>query len=107
MKNKFIVFVSLVFLFFPLIVSAQDQMTVEAAIRIGLKNNYDIQIAKNTAEIADNNRGIGTAGFLPVIDTSGNFRYDASNEDTGKPSSFGNSDSRSYGSQVSLNWTRV
>jgi len=105
MKNKFIVLYLLMFLLFPLIVSAQDQMTVEDAIKIGLKNNYDIQIAKNTAEIAGNNRGKGTAGFLPVIDTVGDYRYDASNDETGAPTSFGNSDGRTYGSQLSLNWT--
>jgi len=105
MNNKFIVLSLLMFLFFPQIVSAQDQMTVEDAIKIGLKNNYDIQIAKNTAEIADNKRGIGTARFLPVIDTLGNYRYDASNDNTGAPLNFGNSDSRTYGSQLSLNWT--
>lgn len=105
MKNKFIVLFLLMFSIFPLSVSAQDQMTVEDAIKIGLKNNYDIQIAKNTAEISGNNRGKGTAGFLPVIDTVGNYRYDASNDETGSPSSFGNSDGRTYGSQVSLSWT--
>ena len=76
MKNKFIALYLLMFLLFPLIVSAQDEMTVEDAIKIGLKNNYDIQIAKNTAEIAGNNRGKGTAGFLPKVDTLGDFRYD-------------------------------
>jgi len=105
MKRKFIILYLLAALVVPLIVSAQDQMTVEDAIKIGLKNNYDILIAKNTAEIAVNNKGKGIAGFLPVIDTSGNFRYDASNDETGAPSSFGNSDSRTYGSQLSLNWT--
>jgi len=105
MKRKFIVLYSLVLLFVPLTAYAQDEMTVEDAIKIGLKNNYDIQIAKNTAEIAVNNKGKGIAGFLPVVDTSGNFRYDASNEETGAPTSFGNADSRTYGSQVSLRWT--
>ncbi len=104
-ENKLIVLYVLMFLIFPLAAYAQEQMTVEDAIKIGLKNNYDIQIAKNTAEIAGNNKGKGIAGFLPVVDTSGNFRYDASNEDTGEPTSLGNTDSRTYGSQLSLNWT--
>ena len=105
MKNKLIVLYLLMFLLFPLIVSAQDQMTVEDAIKIGLKNNYEIQIAKNTAEIAGNNRGKGTAGFLPKVDTLGDFRYDTSNDETSDPTSFGNADIRTYGSQLGLNWT--
>jgi len=34
--------------------ASTEEMTVEAAIKLGLKNNYDIQIARNTAEIAIN-----------------------------------------------------
>ena len=55
---------------------------MEDAIRLGLKNNYDIQIARNTAEIADNNKGKGLANFLPVIDTNSDLRYDNTNENT-------------------------
>ena len=105
MKNRIAVISFLLFIFIPLRGVAQDNMTVEDAIRIGLKNNYDIRISRNTAEISANNRGKGLAGFLPKIDTQGNYRYDASNDDTDDPVSFGNSDSRTYGSQISLNWT--
>jgi len=105
MKNRIAVISFLLFIFIPLRGAAQDNMTVEDAIRIGLKNNYDIRISRNTAEISANNRGKGLAGFLPKIDTQGNYRYDASNDDTDDPVSFGNSDSRTYGSQISLNWT--
>ncbi len=106
-KNKVVILclVLLLLLVYPLSVYAQEEMTVEDAIRIGLKNNYDIQIAKNTAEIAGNNKGKGTAGFLPKVDTFGDFHYDASNDETSAPTSFGNSDSRTYGTQLSLNWT--
>jgi len=104
-KNKVVILCLILFLVYPLTVYAQDEMTVEDAIKIGLKNNYDIQIAKNTAEISGNNRGKGTAGFLPKVDTLGDFRYDASNDDTGDPTSFGNADTRTYGSQLGLNWT--
>ena len=36
--------------------ASTQEMTVEDAIRLGLKNNYDIQIARNEAEIAINNK---------------------------------------------------
>jgi hypothetical protein len=54
--------------------ASTEEMTVEDAIKLGLKNNYDIQIARHTAEIAINNKGKGIANFLPVIDTNGDFR---------------------------------
>jgi len=85
--------------------ASTEEMTVEDAIRLGLKNNYDIQIARHTAEIAINNKGKGMANFLPVIDTNSDFRYDDSNEETDSPMRFGNASTRSLNSQLSLSWT--
>jgi len=85
--------------------ASTEEMTVEDAIRLGLKNNYDIQIARHTAEIAINNKGKGIANFLPVIDTNSDFRYDDSNEETGSPTRFGNASTRSLNSHLSLSWT--
>ena len=85
--------------------ASTEEMTVEDAITRGLKNNYDIQIARHTAEIAINNKGKGIANFLPVIDTNSDFRYDDSNEETGSPTRFGNASTRSLNSHLSLSWT--
>jgi outer membrane protein TolC len=85
--------------------ASTEEMTVEDAIKLGLKNNYDIQIARHTVEIAINNKGKGIANFLPVIDTNSDFRYDDSNEETGSPTRFGNSSTRSLNSHLSLSWT--
>jgi len=84
---------------------AHDMMTVEDAISIGLRNNYAINIARVNAEIARNNTGKGTANFLPKLDAGETFRYDAQNQDTGSPLSFGNSDTRQWGSDITLSWT--
>ena len=54
-------------------VIAQDIMTAEDAISIGLKNNFDIQIARNSREIARNNTGKGTAEFLPTLDANASY----------------------------------
>lgn len=80
-------------------------LSVQEAIRIGLHNNYAIRVARTTAEIARNNVGLGTAGFLPRLDTRGSWRYDAVNERTGAPTSFGNQDTRLWNSAVQLDWT--
>lgn len=89
----------------PCASSPADVMTVEDAIRLGLKNNYAIQIARNTATIAANNRGKGIANFLPVVDTATDFRYDDVNEKTGSPTSFGNAVTRTADASLTLNWT--
>jgi len=47
--------------------NAQQLLTLEDAIDAGLQNNYGIQLSKNFAEIADNNRTLGNTGFLPII----------------------------------------
>ncbi len=89
----------------PAAAFASELLSVEQAIRIGLQNNYTIGIARHDAEIAANNKGKGTANFLPRLDASGSFRYDAVNRDTGSPSSFGNYDTRTWASELQLNWT--
>src|SRR5437879_1673227 len=48
-------------------VSAQEKLTLQQAIEIGLNNNYSIIIAKNESQIANNNVTLGNAGFLPEV----------------------------------------
>ncbi len=48
-------------------VKAQDLLTLDEAIDIGLENNYGIRIFRNHAEIASNNRTLGNAGFMPAV----------------------------------------
>lgn len=54
-------------------VQAQDTLSVSDAIQIALENNFSIRIAKNNAEIANNNNTIGNAGFLPNVNANGSF----------------------------------
>lgn len=95
----------LLFLLIPFVANSQDMLTAEDAIKIGLKNNYDIQIARNTAEIARNNAGLGTSGFLPTLDALGNYRLSSSEQETNSPIGFGNSTSQNLSGSISLNWT--
>ena len=49
-------------------VSAQTQvLTVDEAVSMALKANYDIQIARGDADIAHLNNTRGNAGMLPVL----------------------------------------
>lgn len=50
--------------------SAQELLTLEEAVAIGLENNYGIKISRNTVEQAENNHSLGNAGFLPGIDAT-------------------------------------
>ena len=54
----------------PITIHAQQSASIsyKQAIALLLKNNFDIQIAKNNATIADVQNNYGSAGFLPKLD---------------------------------------
>ncbi len=80
-------------------------MTLEDAVSIGLRNNFEIQIARNSAAAAQNDTGRGTAGFLPTLDSLGNVGYDSTHYHGGTAPPGGTQEYRTYGSQLSLQWT--
>ena len=51
----------------PFILNAQQQLTIKNAIDTALRNNFDIQIAKNNTEINKINNSFGMAGGLPSV----------------------------------------
>lgn len=52
---------------FCLSAQAQQQFTLRNAIDTALRNNFDIQIAKNNVDIARKSNTYGVAGALPVV----------------------------------------
>ncbi len=84
---------------------AQQVLSVEEAVRIGLEKNFSIRIARNTAEIARNNTGLGRANFLPTLDAVGAYQVSRFDQETNSPFSFGSSTTRLANGQISLNWT--
>lgn len=52
-------------------VVAQKKLSLEDAINIALKNNYDIQVERNNVDIARINNTAGNAGMLPTVQMSG------------------------------------
>ena len=57
------------------VVNAQPLLTADEAVSIALKNNYDIMVAHNDAEIAKVNNTLGNAGMLPTITVTGSDNY--------------------------------
>lgn len=86
-------------------VYAQQSLTLEDAIRIGLEHNFDVRIARNNERIADNSSGYGRAGLLPSVNLSGNYQFVNTDESSNSISSPGNSDTESWGGSISLEWT--
>ncbi|WP_199121335.1 TolC family protein [Pedobacter sp. ASV28] len=59
---------------------AQEKLTLQEAISIALKNNYDIKLIKNDVAVAKNNANLGNAGMLPVV--AGSFNTGGSRQNT-------------------------
>ena len=61
----------LVILLVTLPLSAQQLLTIDDAISRALKNNYNIQIARNNEEAGRINNTLGNAGMLPGVSLNG------------------------------------
>lgn len=73
MKHK--IFITFLILFSVNTLSAQQQISLSEALEIGLKNNFQIQIAQKRAEIAKNNNTRENAGNYPTV----NFNLSSNN----------------------------
>ena len=88
---------------------AQERLSLQDAISIALKNNYDIKLVNNEVAIAKNNVNLGNAGILPVV--AGTFNTGGSRQNTVQTQSTGTqrivdgarSTNMAYG--VGLDWT--
>ncbi len=68
-QQKFILYSS-VFLLQLNFAFAQNAISLNQAIEIGLKNNYSIQLANNNQSIASTNKEAALANLLPKLDAS-------------------------------------
>jgi len=103
--------VSLLFLLIGFLntTSAQENLSLQEAITIALRNSYDIQLVSNDVQIAKNNSNIGNAGLLPRLD--GTVTEGGSLQNTTRTQSSGTEQTlngvrntnMSYG--VALGWT--
>ncbi len=88
---------------------SQQLLTIEEAIKIALQNNYSINIARNEAEIADNNSSIGNAGLLPSLDVNGSYSKSVNNTTQeffdGRRVERDGAESTTLAANISLNWT--
>ena len=107
--KKVILILSLIIIF-PLITFAQNVLTVDEAVSIALKNNYDILVAHNDASIDKVNNTTGNAGMLPNVSITGSDSYSpGSNIEQKLPggisSSISDSKSNIINATAGLNWT--
>lgn len=104
--NRYSLFI-LALLFVQL--SVAQTLTIEQAIELALKNNYDILLAKNEAEIATRNNTVGNAGMLPRVTgtVTDNFTLNTLNQrfSNGNEINTTGVTGNNLGAGVALNWT--
>jgi len=98
--------IAILILIIPLIIISQDSLSINDAIQIGLKKNFDIQLSKKKVSIDSIFNTWGEAGRYPSIDLSGGQNNNLSDQSQ-NPTSFIQSllKSNSFSGNVSLNWT--
>lgn len=64
---------------FQLNLQAQQVLSLEEALNMGLQNNYSILVAKEELKISELENQIGTAGFLPSLDADGTYSESVEN----------------------------
>jgi len=87
---------------------SQESMSVEDAIAIAMKHNYDIQLATNANIQAKNNKSIYNSGFLPSATAAADGRYSSSNatitNQAGVETEIPGVETKGYGGSVGLNY---
>lgn len=90
---------------------AQQTLSLEEAIRIGLEQNYAIRIARNNVKQAENNYSVGNAGFLPELSVSASQTKRIEDNKTSYSSGTipdretNNAETKSTSAVAALNWT--
>lgn len=94
--------------FLPFLAGAQIQLDIKSAIDTALKNNFDIQIAKNINEISKINNSYGVAGGLPSLNITAGDNNSVYNLDqklnSGVEISKDNVTSNSLNAGISAGW---
>ncbi|MDR3653963.1 MAG: TolC family protein [Paludibacter sp.] len=105
-KVRFIIILCLIMIF-P-VAEAQKVLSLDDAVSIALKNNFDILVAKNNASIDKVNNTPGNAGMLPTVAVTGTGSYGMSNTETKTPPSivtnYSNLTSTTLSAGAQLNW---
>jgi outer membrane protein TolC len=91
------------------VLQAQEVLTIDNAIKIGLEKNYTVLIAKNNKEITKAQNNIGNAGMSPSVALNGNLNFANVNShqefNTGAVQDKTGASSNNLGASVNAYWT--
>ena len=103
MNKKVIIFLITII---PFLSFSQEILSLENAIKIGLKKNFDIQLSRKNKEITQLNNNLGNSGALPTINISSK-KEDAVSDQSNNPTSFIQEilSSESINASANMSWT--
>ncbi|HEY0272476.1 MAG TPA: TolC family protein, partial [Chitinophaga sp.] len=88
--------------------ATSNVLTLDQAIDLALRNNYDIRLARNTADVAANDYAYANFLFTPTVNgqagNTWNSNTSRQNFQTGPPSNRDNIHSPNIQAQLQLNW---
>lgn len=89
-------------------VHAQKAISVDDAISIALKNNFDILVSRNDADVAKVNNTAGNAGMLPTVAITGTGNYGLNNTtqklSSGTENNYNSVSTTELSAGAQLNW---
>lgn len=101
--------ITCVFLFFGILVNAQQLLTSEEAIKLALDHNFGIKIANNAVEVAENNKDLLNSGYLPTLTGRAGANLDVQNTEgqlaNGEIRIADGAETRRYNASINLNYT--
>ncbi|MBR9844903.1 MAG: TolC family protein [Algicola sp.] len=102
-------FTTLFLALFGMTISAQEVLSTDKALELALENNYGIQIATTSVEVAENNKGILNSGYLPTVTGNAGGSIEKQNTEgelaNGETRIANGAETRRYNASVSLNYT--
>jgi len=96
----------ILFLTSPFILFSQENLSLENAIKIGLKQNFDIQLSEKNLEISKVRNNLANTGGLPTINISAKKEESVSDQ-SNNPTSFIQEilKAESINASANMNWT--
>lgn len=90
-------------------IQAQEVLTIENAVAIALKNNYEVRIASNAVKIDSMGVSVANAGMLPKLDATltqnNNIQNSKQTQSSGEVRELDNAKNNSLNYGVTLGWT--
>lgn len=106
---KYIIILNIMLLSFLKATIAQEILTIDDAIKIGLEKNYALLIVKNEKEIVKAQNNFGNAGMSPQVSLNGNLNLSNVNSyqefSTGVIQERNGAQSNNTGASVNVSWT--